>query len=232
MHKAFSSIGWKRSWLGPEIQKFRIALAAAEASLKQSLSEQQTAIAVYQQDFGKLRNVLQPIVQQLTTPIIVRNDVERTAANERKQIETKEFLQRRLIRHASVTDIGPGRKATLMSDGIESAADISVGSVARISGVGPMLTQRLVDWRRQCEAKFVFDPSQALAASFKQEVERRYADRIKYLKEEAAKIETNLNKAQQMCKERLRAAAAHSTQAARQRDQMKANIEWFEKHLK
>ena len=231
LHKTFSSTGWRKSWIGPELDKFRTILASSEATLRQSLLEQQTAIAAYQQEFGRLRMLLQSIVHKLANPMEVRGVIERAAANERREMEMKAFLQTRLIRHASIPDVGSGRKASLLSYGIETAADVTSAAVSRVSGFGSALTKRLTEWRRQCESKFVFDAAQPLSFTFKQEVERRYSESIKTLKEEAARIEASLHKTQHNCSERLRVATAKGMQSARQRDQMKVNIAWFEKNL-
>jgi ABC-type transporter MlaC component len=94
-----------------------------------------------------------------------------------------------------------------------------------------MLTARLNNWRRQCESKFVFDAKQPFTSTFRQEVERRYSERIECLKKEAAKIKASMQTKQQNCSELLRIALVQGTQSALQRDQMKANITLIERNL-
>lgn len=63
-------------------------------------------------------------------------------------------LERQVIAHASIPDIGPSRKAMLASFGVETAADINPRAIQRIAGFGPHLTNRLLAWRQSCERKF------------------------------------------------------------------------------
>jgi DNA-binding helix-hairpin-helix protein with protein kinase domain len=65
-----------------------------------------------------------------------------------------EYLERYIIAHASIADIGPSRKAVLASFGVETAADVDPITIKRVPGFGPHLTERLVSWRRSCERNF------------------------------------------------------------------------------
>lgn len=65
-----------------------------------------------------------------------------------------EYLERQIIAHASIPDIGTSRKAVLASFGVETAADVERHAIQRIAGFGPHLTDRLLSWRRGCEQKF------------------------------------------------------------------------------
>jgi DNA-binding helix-hairpin-helix protein with protein kinase domain len=72
------------------------------------------------------------------------------------------FLDRFFIDDHKIPNIGPGRKATLASFGIETAADIDPLKVLRIKGFGAGLTKELVGWRKRLESRFVFDPTQGI----------------------------------------------------------------------
>jgi DNA-binding helix-hairpin-helix protein with protein kinase domain len=80
-----------------------------------------------------------------------------------RQLDT--FLTKHRIESASIDNIGPGRKATLRSYGIETAADISAQAVGIIHGFGPALTGELLWWRSQVESQFHFDPGQAVSTT-------------------------------------------------------------------
>jgi DNA-binding helix-hairpin-helix protein with protein kinase domain len=85
-----------------------------------------------------------------------------------------EHLDRYRIDSAGLEGFGAGRISTLQSYGIETAADIERHRLMAIGGFGLKLTQRLVDWRRQCEGHFKFDPSkgntQAIVASIDRDI--------------------------------------------------------------
>lgn len=71
----------------------------------------------------------------------------------------KEYLDRFQLRRANLSGIGPAKTATLMSFGIETAADVEWSAVRRVPGFGEVLTQKLLDWRRVHEAKFRYSPA-------------------------------------------------------------------------
>jgi DNA-binding helix-hairpin-helix protein with protein kinase domain len=68
------------------------------------------------------------------------------------------YLDRQRIDRARIKDIGPTRSATLQSYGIETAADVTANALANVPGFGPKLTQTMLDWRRQVESRFVYNP--------------------------------------------------------------------------
>lgn len=67
------------------------------------------------------------------------------------------FLDRFLIRRASIGGIGAAKTATLASYGIETAADITAHGVMAVPGFGEALTTKLLVWRRGHEAKFRYN---------------------------------------------------------------------------
>src|SRR5258706_12180696 len=70
----------------------------------------------------------------------------------------KGLLEPAEIDDAGVTGIGPRNKQILKAWGIEDASDVNPESV-RIKGFGPVKQQALLDWRRDCETTFRFDPT-------------------------------------------------------------------------
>ena len=68
------------------------------------------------------------------------------------------FLDRHDISDASISLVGPGRKATLVSYGIETANDVNSAAIQNIPGFGAAITRNLIAWRLQIEQKFRFDP--------------------------------------------------------------------------
>ncbi|MCA0940708.1 hypothetical protein LCM28_12560 [Salipiger pacificus] len=64
------------------------------------------------------------------------------------------FLDGIPIRTANISGIGPAKTATLMSFGIETAADVEYDDILGISGFGEVMTRKLVAWRQAHEARF------------------------------------------------------------------------------
>lgn len=69
------------------------------------------------------------------------------------------FLDRCLLGRVKIPGIGPAKLAALASFSIESAADINYGAVMAVPGFGEALTQKLMKWRRDQEAKFRYNPT-------------------------------------------------------------------------
>ncbi|SEQ63713.1 protein kinase and helix-hairpin-helix DNA-binding domain-containing protein [Pseudomonas cuatrocienegasensis] len=69
------------------------------------------------------------------------------------------FLDRFLLSRVRISGIGPAKMAALASFGIESAADINYQAVMTVPGFGEALTRKLLQWRRDHEAKFRYNPA-------------------------------------------------------------------------
>lgn len=74
------------------------------------------------------------------------------------QSRLSEHLKKYHITYCNAEGLGVKRIETLEMSGIESAADISEVNLEGVTGIGDVLIKRLLDWRRQCELEFRFDP--------------------------------------------------------------------------
>jgi DNA-binding helix-hairpin-helix protein with protein kinase domain len=83
----------------------------------------------------------------------------------KRQAQLSKYLDQFEIDDAKIPGVGPGRKATLESYGIETADDVNDRRIRGISGFGPQTTANIVKWRRDLEAKFVFLPSERIDAA-------------------------------------------------------------------
>lgn len=92
-----------------------------------------------------------------------------------RQFQLKRHLEKFYIRNARIDGVGTGLKQTLLSFGIETAADITPGAVYSIPGFGPTRTAALVAWRQAVESKFVFNPNRAVDPADLADVDRRFA---------------------------------------------------------
>ncbi|OMQ22798.1 helix-hairpin-helix domain-containing protein [Serratia oryzae] len=75
----------------------------------------------------------------------------------RKERQLKFYLDSFSIRKAKISGIGPAKTATLISFGIETAADINRTDVLRVPGFGKVMTEKLLDWRKGKESKFTYN---------------------------------------------------------------------------
>ncbi|MEG6506233.1 topoisomerase DNA-binding C4 zinc finger domain-containing protein [Nitratidesulfovibrio sp. 1201_IL3209] len=75
----------------------------------------------------------------------------------RESRQRQAYLDRFSIRRANISGIGPAKTATLISFGIETAADVNHSAVLRVPGFGDVMTGKLVAWRREHESRFKYD---------------------------------------------------------------------------
>ena len=80
----------------------------------------------------------------------------RKLEKDRRNQQLDKYLSNFFIDHAAIAGIGPGRKATLASYGIQTAADVQQRRLLAVPGFGQVITKKLMDWRRQLERRFKF----------------------------------------------------------------------------
>lgn len=96
---------------------------------------------------------------------------------ERKSALLKTYLERFFIENAGIPNIGKKRALVLASYGIGTAADIFYDNVSSVPSFGPVLSQKLVDWRKKLEIRFQrYKPSPKDLAALKG-VDQKHARR-------------------------------------------------------
>lgn len=91
------------------------------------------------------------------------NDLAReltTLKANRESRQRQAYLDRFSIRRADIAGIGPVKTATLISFGVETAADVNRVTVMRIPGFGDVMTDKLMAWRHVHESTFKYNQTQ------------------------------------------------------------------------
>jgi hypothetical protein len=88
--------------------------------------------------------------------VLARKLAELKSNRESRQRQV--YLDRFSVRQANISGIGPAKTATLISFGIETAADVNYNAVLRVPGFGDVMTGKLMAWRRVHESRFRYDP--------------------------------------------------------------------------
>jgi DNA-binding helix-hairpin-helix protein with protein kinase domain len=137
-----------------------------------------------------------------------------------RQIQLEEFLDRFEIEDAVIAGIGHGRKQTLASYNVETAADITNERVEAVPGFGPVLCSKLMDWRRCLEVQFVFDPGRKInprhLAKIEQDIlseKRRIEDKLRSGPAELRALGAQILAARQHMRPQVEAAYARYLQA-------------------
>lgn len=128
------------------------------------------AFAKKKQDLARLRDEYQLLPEREKTEIA---NLHATAEARQKH----QFLERHFLDAAAISGVGPAKKAALRSFGIETAADVTWNKVISVKGFGEVLTRAVVDWRKACERRFVFNPNIALTEADKNAVRAKIATR-------------------------------------------------------
>jgi DNA-binding helix-hairpin-helix protein with protein kinase domain len=94
-----------------------------------------------------------------------REEAQRIAGYQaqRQALQRNQYLDAFRIRDTKITGIGPAKLATLASYGIETAADITQEKVLAVPGIGPINSQPLLQWARECAQGFVYNTQQTAA---------------------------------------------------------------------
>lgn len=148
------------------------------------------------------------------------DSLHKTAENRQKQ----KFLDRHFIDSASISGVGPAKKAALRSFGIETAADVEWNKVIAVRGFGEVLTRAVVDWRKACERKFVFNPSQAITETDRSAVRVKILLRKKAIEAELLAAPGELQKMTQQATSRIVTLQPEIQSAAMALAQAKADL--------
>jgi DNA-binding helix-hairpin-helix protein with protein kinase domain len=159
-------------WLDGE-KRWRQRLATAEAERNRLESELYALRTASLERFKKRKQEAEEIV---TTHDRAKQEYDkelRQAEIDSKKIQLEEHLDKALIRSAKIKGITTARLLSLESFGIETAKDVMMLKKQKVPGIGPVMSQRLFEWRARVETKFVL--KQALPDSERSRIASRFA---------------------------------------------------------
>jgi len=107
--------------------------------------------------FDQKRTELQGVRQELKNLATLRLRMLDELQRNRRTSQLLLFLDRFEIDSAKIPGVGAGRKQTLASYGIETAADLTPAAISKVPGFGPKTEKNLLEWRESVERRFVFD---------------------------------------------------------------------------
>ena len=153
-------------------------LAAQQAAKKEydelvERAQREAGLAGFQAkraELSKLRDEHQAL------PDAERREIDQLQSTAQERQKQK-FLDTCFIDNASISGVGPARKAALRSFGIETAADVSRSKVMQVRGFGDSLTRAVTDWKASCERRFVFNAANAVSAADRDAVRAKFGAR-------------------------------------------------------
>jgi DNA-binding helix-hairpin-helix protein with protein kinase domain len=146
--------------------------------------------------------------------------------NRRYELQKHAFLDRHYLRDADLPSIGRGLKMTLVSEGFETAADISQ-RVLQVSGIGPTRSSVLLGWRATIEQRFRFNPNQSINPADLAAIDHKAAVRRVEIERHLVHGKQELERLQKRAVQLSQPSLARFEPAARQLAQAKADASIF-----
>lgn len=112
----------------------------------------------------------------------------RKAHDQAKDEQLSDYLDRFFVARQSWPKIPSSLISSLTSYSIETAADVNENDVSSVPGFGPVRTKMLLDWRRDKERGFQFDPHKSGHTAQLAAVERRISTDRRQHERELARI--------------------------------------------
>lgn len=137
----------------PYVTQRSRALARARAVYEKLLSDWETGRP--QRPFHQEKERLAKLHARLVETLPRKRAAELAQLQAKARADAlQRFLEGIELRPGAVKGIGPTRVKTLNSFGIETAADITPGNLAKVPGFGRKFTGELLAWRRRQEGAF------------------------------------------------------------------------------
>lgn len=158
-----------------EVQQRRTAMDLAENEYRQLVNQVQHSCGP--EGFMAKRAALMQRKEELTgLPTAEKKEIDDLHATARER-QREKFLATCFIASAPIPGVGAARKAALLSFGIETAADVTKRRVQQVKGFGNHLTQAVLDWKRSCDRRFVFNAAEAVSPGDINAVKAKFAAR-------------------------------------------------------
>ncbi len=201
---------WKKEPVKNKILlKYSIAKSRYDAAL--SDWESQAGDAKFRQKFNELEDAKNEYLDIDN----FRNRELTKLKNKLRENQLNRYLEKFRITDFKFDNIGVERKSMLLSYGIENASDINKKDVQNVPGFGRVLTQKLLEWRAELEAKFVFNPNVGVDPRDIADLDRKIAAKKKQLENILLQGPTELNKIRQqilMARDRIKPRLIQTTQ--------------------
>jgi DNA-binding helix-hairpin-helix protein with protein kinase domain len=216
------SEGPKTSEYSRELSRRRQLADQAKMEIHKSLTEANKIVTDYQQQFGKQKTALQNAYNRYIRLDQEKRDQLQKLETKKRELQMNAFLDNILIRDHEIPEIKAKRKQALQAYGIESALDISYSM--SVPGFGRHFKTVLLNWRRQCEVRFRFNPAAPIPQKEVHEVNLRIADLRRTLEIELRSGPQSLNELATTAERKLRDCESRTTSLIQQRAQSEADL--------
>ena len=158
-----------------ERRKRRAAVKALEKSVQAKLDEWSSLAKNFQQQFVAKLKMMEDSKNRYESFSNARQQELDQLEQARRAEQQKDFLERHFIKDYKIDGIGQGRRATLLSYGIETFYDVTRQSIDQVPGFGSSLTSALLTCRHRIESQFRFDPNKGVNPAAIAAIDHKYA---------------------------------------------------------
>jgi DNA-binding helix-hairpin-helix protein with protein kinase domain len=149
---------------------------------------------------------------------------------EQRNHQLNEYLDKFYIQSSNIDHIGLSRKTVLQSYGIETAKDISKQSLLMVPGFGPF-TSELIEWRKNIEKHFYFDPKKGIPRSDLYSLEKEMFAIKSELEKKLTDGEAELNHIKNNILNSREYLKREAEECVKILGQLKANVKYLKKVL-
>jgi hypothetical protein len=150
----------------------------------------------------RYRTVCSPFLQKTTAlaaklkdvPALRLGALEQLRDNHRA-LAMERHLEGFLLRRVKISGIGETRMSALLSAGITTAADVREDHIRAVPWIGASCAAKLLEWRRECEARFKFDAYGALPEALRGKLNALVGRSIEALVQQGGQLEQDYHKA-------------------------------------
>jgi DNA-binding helix-hairpin-helix protein with protein kinase domain len=201
----------------------KAALDAAESQWKGVVDASQRETRATLEAFQAKQRELQRLAEEYRQ-LQERAKKERGSLNRRREeLQKRAFLDRHYVRDAKLPRIGSELKATLVSEGFETAADIDA-TVLNVAGIGQARYATLMAWRDGVERQFRFDPTAGVNPADVKAVEHKFMIRRTEIERTLLRGKAELDHVRRRAEQTNARLQARAVDAARQLAQAKADL--------
>ena len=146
---------------GGELADLRRDLVKLEKQMAQTQGQLRSLFQAHQIEVETAGRRASALAAVLRNPAVLQREVQAEVVCRLQADALEDFLRGVEIPPVGIKGIGRRRIEALLSNGIETAADVRPERLAGVHSFGPELTGRLMKWRRDVEAGFQFVGTQS-----------------------------------------------------------------------
>jgi len=211
-----------KPWLDEE-QKWKKARSSSEQELTRLKLDYESLQSAAKHKYNVMELTIKTRLSNMRS-VLTEYKAELSAAESNsRELQFESYLDQFLIRDAGIKGITNQRVLSLESFGIETAKDVVMLNYQKVPGIGPVLTERLIEWRDTISQRF--RPTSTLPASERARINARFAPALMPIQQLIVSQFDEMNNLKKDHDQKLREIVNKSTLAAQNRATAQAHLD-------